>query len=337
MRPILTDVSIIPKGMVMKAEDIFQIATLMQGTAEGISLQDIQQEFSVSRRTAERLRDAVMRTFPHCVEIKDGREKRWKIPNGSVNSLMSFTAEELSVLQHYISVSKTEGNPTNTNCLTELLRKVEALQPDKIKRRVSTDLEVLAEADGIAMRPGPRPHVNEDVFIQLREAILSCSVTNISYLAVTSKKIETKSICPYGFLYGPRNYLVAHSEQDNSSQMKLYRLSNIHQANTSGNSFVKDDRFNLRAYTEKSFGVYQEKPFRVVWRFKPIIAHEASEFSFHPNQETKHLSDGSFEVSFTAGGTREMLWHLFTWGDNVEVIEPKDWNQRVCALEDGYR
>jgi len=32
---------------------------------------------------------------------------------------------------------------------------------------------------------------------------------------------------------------------------------------------------------------------------------------------------GSLLVRFRAGGLLEMSWHLFTWGDEVEVIKPK--------------
>jgi predicted DNA-binding transcriptional regulator YafY len=32
--------------------------------------------------------------------------------------------------------------------------------------------------------------------------------------------------------------------------------------------------------------------------------------------------DGSLVVRFRAGGLLEMAWHLFTWGDQVEVVEP---------------
>jgi predicted DNA-binding transcriptional regulator YafY len=28
-------------------------------------------------------------------------------------------------------------------------------------------------------------------------------------------------------------------------------------------------------------------------------------------------------VEFTAGGLREMCWHLFTWGGEVEIVRPK--------------
>jgi hypothetical protein len=40
-------------------------------------------------------------------------------------------------------------------------------------------------------------------------------------------------------------------------------------------------RFSLREYAERSFGVFQEKPLDVVWKFSPKVAPDAREFLFH--------------------------------------------------------
>ena len=55
----------------------------------------------------------------------------------------------------------------------------------------------------------------------------------------------------------------------------------------------------------------------------PAAARDAAEFLFHPNQEIEPQKDGSLIVRFRAGGLLEMSWHLFTWGNEVEVIKPK--------------
>jgi predicted DNA-binding transcriptional regulator YafY len=34
--------------------------------------------------------------------------------------------------------------------------------------------------------------------------------------------------------------------------------------------------------------------------------------------------DGSTVVRFRAGGLMEMCWHLYTWGANVDVVEPPE-------------
>lgn len=58
------------------------------------------------------------------------------------------------------------------------------------------------------------------------------------------------------------------------------------------------------------------------------VADEAKNFIFHPKQKLIKNPDGTLTVKFKAGGRREMDWHLYTWGDKVKVIKPKDFDQR---------
>ena len=81
--------------------------------------------------------------------------------------------------------------------------------------------------------------------------------------------------------------------------------------------------FSLADYARRSFGVYQEEPYEIVWKFDKIAAPRAREFSFHPTQKFEERKDGSLIVRFTAGGIVEMAWHLYMWGDHVTVLEPK--------------
>lgn len=60
------------KGVIMayeKTYDLLDLATKMQSSREGVSLNDIMQDFKVSRRTAERMRDMIVYKFPQTVEI----------------------------------------------------------------------------------------------------------------------------------------------------------------------------------------------------------------------------------------------------------------------------
>jgi hypothetical protein len=67
-----------------KSEIVLRIALEMQGSASGLSLEDIRTRYSdkpLSRRTAERLRDAVERLFPHIEQANPGEvPKRWRLP-----------------------------------------------------------------------------------------------------------------------------------------------------------------------------------------------------------------------------------------------------------------
>ena len=42
--------------------------------------------------------------------------------------------------------------------------------------------------------------------------------------------------------------------------------------------------------------------------------------------------DRSLIVRFTAGGTREMCWHLFTWGDAVTVEAPESLRREIAEM-----
>lgn len=92
------------KGVIMayeKTYDLLDLATKMQSSREGVSLNDIMQDFKVSRRTAERMRDMIVYKFPQTVEISgENNTKRWYIPQGTLRDLIQFSAEELSLLEN---------------------------------------------------------------------------------------------------------------------------------------------------------------------------------------------------------------------------------------------
>ena len=71
----------------------------------------------------------------------------------------------------------------------------------------------------------------------------------------------------------------------------------------------------------------------MAWRFTPSAARQAEGFSFHPTQTVEQEPDGSLVVRFRAAGLLEMCWHLYMWGDSVEVISPPELAEMVA----GYR
>ena len=52
-----------------RVTDIIELIILMQSKVAGVSLNDIQEEFDVSRRTAERMRHSVLNLLPQVGEI----------------------------------------------------------------------------------------------------------------------------------------------------------------------------------------------------------------------------------------------------------------------------
>jgi hypothetical protein len=58
-------------------------------------------------------------------------------------------------------------------------------------------------------------------------------------------------------------------------------------------TFARKRGFSIEKYAENSFGVFQEEPVDVVWKFSPKAARDASEFLFHPSQILEPQKDGS--------------------------------------------
>jgi predicted DNA-binding transcriptional regulator YafY len=310
-----------------KADIVLRIALDMHGSAYGLTLQDIQNNYGdepLSRRTAERLRDAVERLFPH-IEVANPGEvpKRWRIQGGSAGAIAGITAEEISDLKMAASLLRRENMHAQASSTEKVLAKLRALMARQLAAKIEPDLEVLTEAEGLAMRPGPRLKINREHLSLLREAIIMRRKVRLHYVYRGSRKLGCQTVHPYGFLYGKRHYLVAWSEFEKAKDFRSFALANIKRVELLKQVFARDRDFSIARYAEQSFGVFQEKPVDVVWKFSAKAAADASEFLFHPNQSTERLKDGSLMVSFRAGGLREMSWHLFTWGNEVEILKPK--------------
>jgi len=184
------------------------------------------------------------------------------------------------------------------------------------------DLEALMQAEGVAMRPGPRHKVNPELVEVLRHAILACREIRVRYRRRYETNEHDRTVHPYGILYGQRHYLLAFVPEEN--EVRSYSFPNIIGIEETGNSFVRDPSFSLPDYAARSFGVYQQEPFNVVWRFSPDAAADAKDFLFHPTQTMEDQPDGGVIIRFQAGGLLEMAWHLYQWGDAVEVLEPDE-------------
>jgi len=312
-----------PRVRFEKLETLLRVALDMRGNADGLSLADIERGYGVSRRTAERMRDAIERVFPQMEQANPGElPKRWRVRAGALSNLIGISAEELAALNTAVGLMRREAMAEPLARLETLSSKLKAMMHPDAARRIGPDLEILAEAEGMALRPGPRQTIAPDVIAELRYAILACKKVQLHYRARSTGALSRTLVCPYGFLYGNRHYLVADSLNPQARGLRLFSLANIEKVETTARAFSQHKRFSLQKFAERSFGVFQEEPFDVVWRFSPKAAPDARQFLFHPTQTFEDGRDGSLIVRFRAGGALEMCWHLFTWAPEVDILAP---------------
>ena len=314
-----------------RVQDVVRLAVRLQGSTGGLTLDDIQADFSVSRRTAERLRDAVEAVFgPLEIVAGDDNRRYWRLRSDSLRRLVAVSAEELAQITSAAEALKRAGFGSHANGLLDLATKLRATLRTDSLARLESDLEALVLAEGLAMRPGPRSRLDPDLVALLREAILTCRVVEFRYFAQSTARSSRQRVRPLGLLYGNRAFLVATT--DWSDEPRLWRLSNVDEPRLADETFERDLAFDLQRYARRSFGTFQEEPVEVVLRFDAAAARDASAFLFHPDQAVEENGDGAVTVRFTAGGVDEMCWHLFTWGESVTVEKPARLRQRLAEM-----
>ncbi|MCQ2913721.1 MAG: WYL domain-containing protein [Alphaproteobacteria bacterium] len=315
-----------------KISSLLKLAMEMQGRA--MSLDEIAQEYNVCRRTAERMRDALFYTFQNeFEEVKNygDRIKRWKINSNSIKAMVNFKAEHIKALNSAKNALKATGMDHDHEVLKEVISQIEVIREKKAK--IDTDAEALMASEGIAFRPRPVIKIDGKILSTIRNCILECNKVKITYRK--EGKLKEYTVMPYAFLYSDRNsYLVAKAE--NRDKYLTFMLLKIESAKDTNEYFEMDENFNLKEYSSKSFGVFQEDPFDVEWKFNEKVADYVSNFVFHPNQEMIKNEDGTLSVKFKAGGVLEMAWYLATWGRTVEVVQPSDFWERAEKAEDEY-
>ena len=138
--------------------DIVRLATHLQGTRGGLTMDDIVAEFRVSRRTAERMRDAVEAAFGPLQPVDTGDNRiHWRLQSTSLRGLVRITPEELAELESAASRLDQAGLAERAGILRELVAKLLALRRSFNEDIFGDDLEVLMRAEKLAMRPGPAP------------------------------------------------------------------------------------------------------------------------------------------------------------------------------------
>ncbi|MCZ8295565.1 MAG: WYL domain-containing protein [Rhodobacteraceae bacterium] len=303
-----------------RQEDLQKLALMMQGSADGVSLSEIERAFSVSRRTAERMRDTLRNIYPQVEELtEENGRKHWRFPPGSLGRMVEPTLEELTAGHRAVALARREGDDLAAEALERLLVKVQAMFRADRRRTLAADLEAQLMADGVAFRPGPRERIAAEILTALREAILAGVMISVDHRSRETGKLSRNArLGPIAMLFGEgRQYLLAWSEYQ--KDLRLFALAGFERIAQERDSYQRPDGFDLQEWLSESFGVWREPPRDIEWRFLPEVADEAAGYVFHPKQKMERLEDGTLVVRFRAGGQKEMDWYLVRWDGKVEV------------------
>ena len=294
--------------------DIIELAFAMAARPQGITIKEIEAEYGVSRRTAERMRDSLINIFPQIeeLEIEDQyNTKHWGFTNQAILPLISFSPKEIANIEQY------QRRTTNKEVKAELQNTVDKIKllSKKRNRTIEDNIELFMQTEGYAVRQMPQYKMNLEHLEIVREALKESKIITAKYHD-KPRKLE-----PLGMIYGEKVYLVAR-EKAKGNGIYNYLLHKFEDMKLTPETFDKGD-FNLQEYSNRSFGIYQGEILNVKLLFTPELSEEASKYNFHPTQRGKYNEDGTYTVTFKASGSREIIWHVFKWGSGCKILAPK--------------
>ncbi len=300
-----------------KTEQIIELAMMFQNSFCGLCIDDIQNHFECSRRSAERMKALLFDLFPEKVEEVPtfDKKKRWRFVKGTMNALISFSANDFVNLEYLKGLSNDENKKKE---IDELIAKIKALTPQRNLHSLDTDVSAIMESEGFAVRQYSRVKVNPKVLEQLRFAMLSFKKIQFDYETESGNRQITLN--PYGIIISDKYYLVGFNEYVQG--LRLYKVDKLKDLSVLDEYFEKDEKFSLAEYSNNSFGVYQEKPIDIVLEFDKSVANDVLNYHFHPTQKIKQLKNENVQVEFTSGGTYAICQELFKWGGKVKIKKP---------------
>ena len=293
-----------------RISDILELLTLMQSRVLGVTLTDIVDRFHVSRRTAERLRDAIIDILPQIEEIETvGKEKHWGFTSGFMNEIISFTPDEIAILE---GIKDGLNIDFKKAAIESVITKLKALSRKQITK-VDDAIELIMKSEGVAVTQRPSYKIDVKLIDTIRQAIKQNKMIRGKYIG------NNKLLAPYGIIYGSNVFLIG--VEDGKPDPYVYRLHKLSDVELTDKTFDKGS-FDIKEYANTSFGVYHNEVMKVELLFTPDVAEDVLNFNFHTTQRGKQNDDGSVTVKFKASGELEILWHIFKWGDNVRIIAP---------------
>jgi predicted DNA-binding transcriptional regulator YafY len=307
---------------------ILQLARALASSAEGLTLDDMCRETASGRRTVERMRDTIREVFPQMEEIPDPPTKRFRIPKGLDGFFQDPTAEEMSDLGIVIGQLREAGAAARAASLTELEKKIRSAMRQGRRRAMATDVEALLRAERIAVQAGPRPAEDPVMLMIIRQALLGMKTLRFVYHG-GSRPGTTRDVVPFGIIFGGTNYLIGADA--GATKPKHWRLDRIENPRCLDQPGLPPADFDLAAFANTPFAYFEGPQEDVELHVLPHGMLDFRNYRFHPSQSVEGHPDGGAIVRFRASGMLELAWHLFSWGNKIEIIQPDSLRQQMIA------
>lgn len=303
----------------------WKILRLLEFRKRGLTAAELEAELEAPLRTVYRDLTVLQSAgFPLYSE-KDGRSSRWRLLEGSKNSLsLPFTVTELMSLHMSRDILKVFDGTVFQESIESLFDKVrttltqEAIQYlDRISGRIT-----------VGFGPVKDYKAAKETISQVSEATGKRQRVEILYRAVSTGKTTTRKIDPYQvWAMNGGFYLIGHCHKRKA--VRTFALERVKKLTVLKESFKLPKDFSLEEYLQTAFRVMRGDPEIVEVWFSPGAAHVVRERIWHPTQEVREQDDGSLIVTLKVPINYEIVSWILGFGSAAEVLRPASLKKRI--------
>lgn len=235
--------------------------------------------------------------------------------------------ETLSLIVMGIELGNSQSGLMFCDHVRTAAMKLTCNLPDRLREAVGQ----VSESIQIQLASNAATEEERDIFDMVRSGLAERRCLRIHYDSVFEGEVIVTKLSGYRILFSRREwYVIGRSSLHRS--VRTFKIRRIESAE------LLEDRYNIppRFSTERYFGnawhLIREgsDSTHVVLRFKPMVARNVEEVSWHKTQRTSPREDGSLEMHLDVEGLSEISWWVLGYGDQVEVISPPELRERVA-------
>lgn len=307
----------------MDAEKIYKLHDLLRGRRTALAMATMIDHLQCSERTVKRIikfmRENLDAPIVHDREYHGYRynKESYELPG------LWFSAEEILAL---LSLQKllAELGPG-------LLDKQLAPLKPRIEKLLTSKHLNASEIHRIRLLPTAARVSDNALFQIITGALIQRQRLDILYHA-RGRDIEApRTISPQRLAYYRDNwYLDAWCHQRKA--LRSFALDRIRHAHTTDAPADNIPEHQLDAHYAAGYGIFAGAALHVaILRFTSERARWIADERWHPQQQTKWLDDGSYELQIPYSDSRELIMDILRHVPEVEVIAPEALRQEIVA------
>lgn len=302
-----------------QADRLMQMIRTLASRA--VTVNELAHSFAITRRQVYRDLSRIQEDGHPLAHDGDGRDRLWQLPAG-YRGLPQITLTPNELMALYLAKSHLahlEGTPF-TEDLDRVLEKLKAGLPRKTINHLDRILQVF-----IARPRMVRPYAAQKaVLTLLRQALLLQRTVRLQYVKAGQKTPELQQVDSYSLLiFESGLYLVGYSHR--ARALRKYAVERVRQVELTEETFELRTELLRKPVAQRPFGLVEDNPtLQIRIRFRREVAHLLTERVWHPTQLVKPLGNGDVLLTMQAGGFKEILQWILSWGDMAQVLHPPE-------------